>query len=163
MDVNGTLIWYYHICKREVWLMSRNIAPDKYDTNIDIGRFLHETSYSRNKKEISFGNVKFDVLMRDRNKIIIGETKKTSRFQTASKYQLLYYLKVLEEAGLDAEGVLLYPEEKKRIDVKLDNKGRIELDEIINNINFIIELQTPPKVERNKYCKSCGYREYCYA
>jgi len=101
--------------------------------------------------------------MRDRNKIIIGETKKTSRFQTASKYQLLYYLKVLEEAGLDAEGVLLYPEEKKRIDVKLDNKGRIELDEIINNINFIIELQTPPKVERNKYCKSCGYREYCYA
>ena len=60
--INGTLMWYYGICKREVWLMSRNIVPDQSDTNIDIGRFLHETAYSRNKKEIEFGNVKFDVL-----------------------------------------------------------------------------------------------------
>ena len=57
MEVNGTLMWYYMICKREVWLMSRNIVPDQKDTNIDIGRFIHETSYTRNKKEIEFGNV----------------------------------------------------------------------------------------------------------
>jgi CRISPR-associated exonuclease Cas4 len=43
MEVNGTLVWYYSICKREVWLMSRNISPDQRDTNIDIGRFIHES------------------------------------------------------------------------------------------------------------------------
>lgn len=163
MDVNGTLVWYYNICKREVWLMSRNIAPDQSDTNIDIGRFIHETSYSRSKKEISFGNVKFDVLLRDKNKIVIGETKKTSKFETASKYQLLYYLQVLEEAGIEAKGVLLYPEEKKRVEVVLDTKGKSELEEIVEQINKIIKLDTPPKSKQIKYCKTCGYKEYCFA
>lgn len=163
MEVNGTLVWYYNICKREVWLMAHNIIPDQNDTNIDIGRFIHETSYSRNKKEICFGNVKFDVLLRDKNKIIIGETKKTSKFETASKYQLLYYLQVLEESGIKAEGVLLYPEEKKRIEVILDDKGKNELNEIIEQINYIIKLDAPPKPDSEKYCRTCGYREFCYA
>ena len=163
MDVNGTLVWYYNICKREVWLMSRNIAPDQGDTNIDIGRFIHETSYSRSKKEISFGNVKFDVLLRDKNKIVIGETKKTSKFETASKYQLLYYLQVLEEAGIEAKGVLLYPEEKKRVEVVLDTKGKSELEEIVEQISKIIKLDTPLKSKQIKYCKTCGYKEYCFA
>ena len=55
MEVNGTLMWYYAICSREVWLMSRNIIPDQKDTNIEIGKFIHETSYERSKKEIEFG------------------------------------------------------------------------------------------------------------
>ena len=63
MDVNGTLFWYYNICKREVWLMTRQIVPDQQDDNISFGRFLHETTYQRNKKEILFGNVKFDVIL----------------------------------------------------------------------------------------------------
>jgi len=76
MQVNGTLIWYYNICKREVWLMSRNIVPDQQDDNIDFGRFLHEETYKRNKKEILFGNVKFDVILNTKDKLVIGETKK---------------------------------------------------------------------------------------
>ena len=28
MEVNGTLMWYYMICKREVW-PGRNIVPDQ--------------------------------------------------------------------------------------------------------------------------------------
>lgn len=163
MDINGTLVWYYCICKREVWLMSHNIIPDQKDTNIDIGRFIHESSYNRNKKEIHFGSTKFDVLMRKGNKMIIGETKKSSKFETASKYQLLFYLKVLEDAGIEAKGVLLYPEERKRIDVELTEAERSKLDEIIKHIITITEMEKPPKVEKNKYCNNCGYKEYCYA
>lgn len=143
--------------------MSHNIAPDQNDTNIDIGRFIHETSYKRNKKEIIFGNVKFDVLLKEKNKILIGETKKSSRFETASKYQMLYYLKILEEAGLEAKGVLLYPEEKKRTEVILDEKSKDELNEIIEQIKQIVKRDTPPKPDSKKYCKTCGYREFCYA
>ncbi|HIP42776.1 MAG TPA: Dna2/Cas4 domain-containing protein, partial [Aquifex aeolicus] len=25
LSVNGTLVWYYHICKREVWLIGHGI------------------------------------------------------------------------------------------------------------------------------------------
>jgi len=163
MEVNGTLIWYYNICKREVWLMSRNIVPDQGDENIDFGRFLHEQTYKRNKKEILFGNVKFDVILSTKEKLVIGETKKTSKYSEASKWQLLYYLNVLKDAGIDAEGVLLYPEEKKRTEVVLNEYTLQELDKMKNNIIDIVQMETPPRVEKCKLCYNCGYKEYCYS
>jgi CRISPR-associated exonuclease Cas4 len=163
MEVNGTLIWYYNICKREVWLMSRNIVPDQNDENIDFGRFLHEQTYKRNKKEISFGNVKFDVILNTKEKLVIGETKKTSKYSQASKWQLLYYLKVLKDAGIDAEGVLLYPEEKKRTEIILNEETLQELEVMKNSIVDVMQNETPPKVEKCKFCYNCGYNEYCYS
>lgn len=161
--INGTLIWYYNICKREVWLMSRNIIPDQRDVNIDIGRFIHETVYKRNKKEIEFGNVKFDVLVNTKDQLVIGETKKSSKFQEASKMQLLYYLRELKKADINSKGVLMYPEERKRVEVDLTEDSILELEQMEEEILLIMNNITPPPVVKNKYCKSCGYREYCYA
>lgn len=163
MEVNGTLMWYYAICKREVWLMSRNIVPDQKDTNIDIGRFIHETAYNRNKKEIEFGNVKFDVLIHNKDELVIGETKKTSKYQDASEMQLLYYLRELKKAGINAKGILLYPEEKKRVEVELTEDKIQVLEYAENEIKRIMNSEFPPPVIKIKYCRSCGYREYCYA
>jgi len=163
MEVNGTLMWYYAICKREVWLMSRNIIPDQKDTNIEIGRFLHETYYNRSKKEIEFGNVKFDVLVNTKDELVIGETKKTSKFEEASTMQLLYYIRELKRAGINAKGVLLYPEKRKRVEVQLTEEKNMLLEKAEDEIERIINETTPPPVVKNKYCKSCGYREYCYA
>nr|WP_280634071.1 CRISPR-associated protein Cas4 [Tissierella pigra] len=156
-------MWYYKICKREVWMMSRNIVPDQKDTNIDIGRFIHETVYKRNKKEIEFGNVKFDVLVNTKDELVIGETKKTSKFQDASQMQLLYYLRELKKADINAKGVLLYPEERKRIEVELTEENISVLEEAEREIKIIMSNEIPPPVIKNKYCRSCGYREYCYA
>lgn len=163
MDPNGTLIWYYFMCKREVWLMARNIIPDQKDDNIDIGRFLHEQSYKREEKEISFGNVKFDVIFKNKDKLVIGETKKSSKYEEASKWQLLYYLLVLKEAGIYAEGVLLYPEEKKRVEVILTEDKINELHNVIKEISIIVLKETPELPKKKGICKKCGYREYCFA
>ena len=163
VEVNGTLIWYYNICKREVWLMSRNIVPDQHNENIDLGKFLHENSFSRKKKEISFGSVKFDVILDTKDKLVIGETKKSSKYEAASKWQMMFYLKTLKDAGINAEGVMLYPEEKRRDEVLLDDSSIQALNDMILDIDSIIEKEEPPKVEKCKYCKNCGYLEYCYA
>jgi CRISPR-associated exonuclease Cas4 len=163
MEVNGTLMWYYAICKREVWLMSRNITPDQKNINIEIGRFLHETYYKRSKKEIEFGNVKFDILVDNKDELVIGETKKTSKFEEASTLQLLYYLRELKKAGINAKGILLYPEERKRIEVALTEEKIQILEKVEEEISIIINNETPPPVIKNKYCRSCGYKEYCYA
>lgn len=163
MDISGTYLWYYNICKREVYLMSRGIVPDQHDENIDLGRFIHENYYKRNDKEVSFGNVVFDVIFKSKDELVIGETKKTSKYMEASKYQLLFYLRVLREAGIKARGQLLYPEERKRLDVYLDEENEKILDEMIKEIEKIFEMETPPEVKENHYCKNCGYREYCYA
>jgi CRISPR-associated exonuclease Cas4 len=162
-EITGTLIWYYYICKREVWLMAHNILPDEDDENIDYGRFLHEHSFERKDKEISFGNVKFDLLYKNGNELIIGETKKSSKFQEASKMQLLYYLLQLSYSGIKAKGVLHYPEEKKKINVELNNEAVDKLNTVKFEIEKILEKETPPLVEEIPFCKNCGYREYCYS
>lgn len=143
--------------------MSKNILPDQMDENIDLGRFIHENSYQRKEKEVLFGNVKFDVVFENEDKLVIGETKKTSKYENASKYQLAYYLFVLKDSGINAEGVLLYPEEKKRTKVILTKELEEELKDIIKEIEEIQEKDIPPELKKINFCKNCGYREYCYS
>ena len=163
VDITGTLVWFYKICPREVWLMVRNILPDQKDDNIDYGRFLHDTTYQGNEKEVLFGNVKFDVIFKTENKLVIGETKKTSKYEDASRYQLAFYLQVLKKAGIYAEGQLLYPEEKKRVDVILTEQLEEELEQIKQKIILIAEKEKAPQPKKNSFCKKCGYREYCFS
>lgn len=163
MDITGTYLWYYNICKREVWLMSRGIVPDQQDENVDIGRFIHEHTYKRNDKEIAFGNVKFDVIFKSKNKIVIGETKKTSKYAEASKWQLMFYLRTLKEAGIKAEGQLLYPEEKKRTSIELTQENENILSDMCTQIEKICSMNHPLAAEKIPFCKNCAYREYCYA
>lgn len=51
LHITGTLIWYYFICHREVWLMARQINPDEDNPNVDLGRFIQEQTYPREKKK----------------------------------------------------------------------------------------------------------------
>lgn len=163
MDITGTMLWYYNICHRELWLMNRGIIPDQQDENIDIGRFIHEHSYKKKDKEVVFGNVKFDVIFKGKGYITIGETKKTSKYEEASKWQLIYYLSVLKEGGIKAKGVLLYPEEKKRTEVELDQKAEEALAAMCIEIESICSQKYAPKAKKIGFCKNCGYKEYCYA
>jgi CRISPR-associated exonuclease Cas4 len=163
MEITGTYLWYYNICKREVWLISRGIVPDQHDENIDLGRFIHENYYKRNSKEIRFGNVVFDVIYEAKDELVIGETKKSSKFIDASKWQLAYYLSILEQANVKAKGILLYPEERKREEIELTQQVRIKLDSMIKDIEKILKQDKPPKVKKNRYCSNCGYKEYCFS
>ena len=163
IKVNGTLIWYYHICKREVWLMARNMNPDPDDSNLDLGRFLHETSYSRDKKEISIGNVVIDVINKREGSLVVGEVKKSSKFEESAKMQLAYYLLELKRHGLDGKGVLMFPKEKKRINIGLDDDMILKLEKIEEDITNIIKQEYPQKPEKIKYCRNCAYGEFCWA
>jgi len=163
VSVTGTLIWYYFICKREVWLMSRQLTPDQDDTNVALGRFLHEESYSRNVKEISLGNIVIDVIKKDNGQLIVGEVKKTSKYKESAKMQLLFYLKQLKDLGITATGYLMFPKEKTKIEVELTQEDEEKLDKVVKDILYIIYLDKPPKVEKNAFCKNCAYNEICYA
>lgn len=163
MEVTGTLVWYYCICKREVWLMSHSIVPDQHNDNIELGRAYHEQTYQRKEKEISFGNVRFDVLLETKDCLVIGEEKKTSHFQEASKWQLIYYLNVLKSVGIEASGVLLYPKERRRVEVKLTPEAEQQLSKICEEIHTITDAPVPPAASKCKYCRKCGYEEYCWS
>lgn len=161
--ITGTYIWYYCICKREVWLLSRGITADQEDTNVEIGRFLHEHSYKRDKKEVEFDGMKFDIVKRKDGQLVIGEIKKSSKYMESARMQLLYYLNELDRKGIEASGVLMVPEEKRREEMTLDQEAKKRLAQVIEDIGDIICKDKPPEASENHYCPSCAYTEMCWA
>ena len=76
MHVSGTLVWYYYICPREVWLIGHQIAPDQDDANVSLVRFIQDYSCPRERKELAVGNSKMDVFKLESGELLIGEVKK---------------------------------------------------------------------------------------
>lgn len=161
--VNGTLIWYYYICPREVWLMARQVTPDEDDSNIEIGRYIHEQRYRREKKEITVGNSKMDLVKRQNGTVIVSEVKKSSKYLESSRMQLLFYLKQLYEHGIQAYGELLFPEERKKIEVVLTEESLKELQHTEEAILTLANEASPPPPKKISFCRNCGYREYCWS
>ncbi|MCR6692163.1 MAG: CRISPR-associated protein Cas4 [archaeon YNP-LCB-003-016] len=158
--ITGTLIWYYFTCKREVWLMSREITPDEDFSLLEMGRAVHEMFYQRMKKEVSLEGIKLDILMRENN--VVCEVKTSSRFLRAAKFQLLYYLYRLEEMGLKMQGEIRIPKERKRIVVFLDKENKNALMDALNEIKKIINAEKPPEPIRIPYCRKCAYKDFCW-
>jgi CRISPR-associated exonuclease Cas4 len=161
--ITGTLIWYYYICRREVWLLSRNIVADQQDENMDWGRFLHEHAYAREKKEVAWESVKMDTLTSRHGELVVAEVKKTSSFLKSATMQLMFYLYSLKLAGIDARGELRFPEEKRKEPMLLDAAMEEELRRTIGQIKTIMANELPPEPEKIKFCGKCAYREFCWA
>lgn len=163
ISVTGTLVWYYYICKREVWLMSHNITPAQDNENIELGKFIHENSYKREKKEISIGNMKLDIIKRGNTGWIVGEIKKSSKFEASSKMQLLFYLSELEKAGLNAVGELKIPQEREVIRIELEDDSRQELEFVKRDILRIVYTEKPDPPKKIMYCRNCAFSEFCWS
>lgn len=124
---------------------------------------MHEINYNRDKKEIEYGGIKFDVVRKSNGKIIITENKKTLNFVEPAMYQLGYYLYLLKRAGIESEGYLSCPSKKKRISVKLTEDMEKEIEQRYLEIEKIIEAEFPPNISKCKYCEKCAYNEYCFS
>ena len=158
-----TLIWYYYICHREVWLMAHEINPEQDNPLVELGRIFHEYAYKREKKEISLNGMEIDLLKKEGGDYIICEVKKSSRFELPAKMQLVYYLHNLKKIGIKAKGELLIPKEKKRVKIELNEELEKEIEETIHRIMEIIDMEKPPPPRKIKYCKGCAYRYFCWA
>lgn len=163
LNVNGTLVWYYFICKREVWLMSHSISPDQDDENIDLGRFIHENSYSRKTKEVSIGNIKVDIVEEKDGYVMIGEVKKSSRYMESARNQLAYYLLQLERNGIKGKGTLMFPKERKREEIELTDEVIKNLEQVETEILRICNQPFPPQPIKINFCNKCAYREFCWS
>ncbi|HZJ76786.1 MAG TPA: CRISPR-associated protein Cas4 [Oscillospiraceae bacterium] len=161
--VTGTDIWYYFVCRRRTWLSIRKIFPDEEDENMEIGRFIHEYRYGRNKKEIGTGPIKLDSIKRADGSWVVMEVKKSSKYFHGSYYQLLYYLYILEQKGIIARGELLFPEERKREVVELTEESRVKLKETIRGIEKLAQEPVSPYLKKISACKNCAYNEYCWS
>lgn len=163
MTQGGTLIAYYYVCKRKVWLASRELGPDPDNYFLEMGRIIHDSSYRREKKEIELPFMKFDLMRKGNGGFVVGEIKKSSRFLLPAKMQLAFYLLQLKKKGVELKGELLIPREKKRIQVELSSELEEEVVQALKNIREIIKSEIPPPAEKIRWCKKCAYSEFCWA
>lgn len=163
-SITGTHIWYYYCCPREVWLMLHQINPDEDDPNIDLGRFIHEMVYRRDKsKDISIGNIRLDIVRQNKEGLIIGEVKKSSKYAQSARMQLAFYLLELKERGIEAKGELLFPKERKKEEVVLTMNIEKELHDAMKSIQELAEKNQPPQANKISFCRNCAYKEFCWA
>lgn len=143
--------------------MAHGIIADQENPNIDLGRFLQDYAYQRDKKEVSLGHIKLDILQKKDGQVIVGEVKKTSKFAQSAKMQLAYYLLELEKNGIAGSGVLMFPKEKKREKVELTDEMKKELDFVVRDILRIVYEPRPLPPKKIHYCKNCAYSEFCWS
>ncbi|WP_245632835.1 CRISPR-associated protein Cas4 [Alicyclobacillus kakegawensis] len=163
IPVTGTLVWYFHVCPREAWLMSRQLTPDEDDDNIRLGRMIHEQSFPRATQEADLGSGKMDRLVRRDGQLVVYEVKKSSRHEHSARMQLLYYLYQLHEEGIEAVGELHFPEEKRVIRVTLGESEKAEIVRTLSHIRELLAQGSPPAPTRIPVCRQCAYAEFCWA
>ncbi len=163
MEVTGTLINYYFHCKRQCWLLGNRINLEDNSEDVRIGKVLHELKNEGKKNtEISIDNVRIDKITED----FLIEMKKSDADTEATKWQILLYLKVLKDKGVERIGKIEYLEknkqDKKIVLVELTEEYEFQLENLIKEIKTFIITEQPPQPEFKVKCKKCAFCEYCF-
>ncbi len=162
MKVTGTLINYYFHCKRQCYLFGNRICLEDNSEDVKIGKAIHELKDDNDNTEIFIENIRIDKITKD----YLVEIKKSDADVEATKWQTLYYLKVLKDKGIIRRGKIEFIEknktDRKIIYLELTDKEEQEIEDICINIQNIIEGNEIPSINKKAGCKKCSYYEYCY-
>lgn len=172
MNITGTHIAYYIVCKRKLWLFLNGITMEHTSDTVYDGKLLHETSYpdrAQKHTEITlsatfnqtdlYGKIDFY----DTFHKVIHETKRGNKVETAHHWQAKFYLWLLYLNGIEgAYAILEYPllRQTERVDLHADDI--LHLEKATEEISKLKEQKDCPPVINAKICKSCSYYELCY-
>lgn len=163
--MTGTQIAYYFLCKRKLWLFSRNIDMEQTSDTVAMGKFISESTYEREKHEIHIYDDEDEIVLDfydDKTKTI-HEVKKSDKMEETHIWQVKFYISVLEKKGIEGvTGEIDYPKLREKVKVVLTEQDKEELIKIKSIIKRIISQETAPAVINKPFCKQCAYYELCY-
>ena len=130
---------------------------------VQIGKAMHDQRAEKSKDvEIAIENIVIDKLTSE----YVIEIKKSDADIDAAKWQLLYYLYILETKGIYRKGKIEVIEKNKTVTniliYDLNDSLRLELENHIIDIEELISGEKIPPVLNKPTCKKCAYYEYCY-
>lgn len=157
MSIRGIEVYYYAVCKRKLWLFHRGIGFEEQYDRVQEGQVLHEYSYGKLEKEINIDDMAvMDAVDGD----WIREVKISSKMESADRLQMLYYLYLLKERGVEKKGLLSYPKEKKTTELELGLDENMEVLAAIEGVKSVISGKLP-RYRKVKICAKCAYRDFC--
>lgn len=159
--VTGVMMQYYVVCERELWFLSRDVEINRDTVSVVRGTNVDNSAYSEKRRNMSIGGtIALDLL--DDGRVV--EVKPPSKLTEPARMQLLYYLWYLKHvAGVEKEGVLAHPRERKREPVELTAEREEKIEEAIRGIYSVVTRETPPPAEEKPYCPSCAYHDFCWS
>lgn len=173
MNLTGTHINYYRLCKRKLWLFANDIQMEHTSDIVADGKVIEEESYQQRSER--YTQIELSVLHNGTNltgKIdffdtrykIVHETKRSNKVEDAHIWQVKFYLWLLKLNEIDAEkGIIEYPRLREKENVFIDQTDIDYLQRTILEINDLVHSQRCPDVIRAKICKSCSYLDFCYS
>jgi CRISPR-associated exonuclease Cas4 len=155
------MMQYYAVCERELWFESRNIEIDRENAAVVRGTQVDESAYEDERRNLSIdGTIAIDVLEDGR----VMEVKPSSSLVEPAKLQLLYYLWYLERVvGVERDGVLAHPRERRREQVELTEENAAWVKEAIRGVHRVVNRESPPPAEEKPFCESCAYHDFCWS
>ena len=160
--ITGTLIHYYVTCKREAWLYSRKIHADQWDENILMGKALAEIKEEQ-LHDFPFSNLKFDKIGKERGHYMVTEYKKSMSNPEGAKMQLLFYMWQLKTSlNLKVINGKVVSGRTTHFFIEGNETNMKMMEKLIGEVSQFLEQSTPPPFKEIKFCKGCGYRDYCY-
>lgn len=160
IDVSGLLFSYSYLCERKVWLYYHKINFENEHKNVQLGKQIDESSYSRFEHSISVdGIINIDYIKNN----IVYEVKKSNSREDMSIAQVKYYLYILRKKGINMDGQINYPLLKKCTQVVLSKEDEKQIEERIEIVKELCNLDVPPEVKQIKSCKNCAYFDFCFS
>lgn len=157
--ITGLMIYYYIVCKRKLWLSSNHINMELGSESVAMGKYIDESSYSRERKHLLInGEINIDYVKKNGT---IHEIKKSRKIESASIWQVKYYLFYLKNLGvLDISAKIDYPLLKETLEVSLDENDIEKIQEMMEDIQ-VINSSAIPEIELSKKCNNCAYFDLC--
>lgn len=159
--VTGVMMQYYEVCTRELWFVDRNLEIDRDNAAVVRGTQVDENAYEEKRRNVSIdGTIAIDVLDDGR----VMEVKPSSTLVDPAKLQLLYYLWYLKHVvGVERDGVLAHPAERKRESVELTPENEEWVENAIRGVYGIVTSDSPPPAEEKPFCEACAYHDFCWS
>lgn len=173
LRLGGTELFYFVLCPRKHWWYAHGMEQEHSggasssdgQENVALGTLLHEESYTRkSQKEAMIDNLLRIDFADDGAIHEVKKSKGGSRAYAATRMQILYYLYYLKrEKGLTLEGVIDYPQQKRRESVTLTPDDEAAVAETLIQVETARAAPVPPPVaEPMSLCKKCAYNDLCW-
>ncbi len=160
-EITGIMVYYYFVCKRKLWYFCHGIQMEADNENVQLGKLLDASSYSRDSKHVLIDNIINIDFIRDKNEV--HEVKKSKAIEDAGIWQLKYYLYYIKNKGVnDVTGSIDYPLLKKKIHVELSEEDIRNLEKVLKDIQFIRDINTNIELEEKTICNKCAYHDLCF-
>ncbi len=176
LRVGGMVLGYYLICPRKAWLSLRGLWMEGESDTVAQGRLLDEHTYGRSDKHIALeaeapcgtrlaGKIDWANLKEG----VLHETKKGRSCEEAHRWQLRFYLWLLQLNGVTRpdgrpfSGQINYPALRKTETVTLTEDDSRQLTSWVQEIGQLAYRFTPPeRIGKRSFCRKCAFEELCY-